>query len=227
MNTPDTKELESEIKPAITIANEFRIENSQEYTAAAEFLKTEIKAKQKQVTEFFKEMKSNAHRAWKSICERETDILNPLRLAEESLKIKMLDYDNEQAKRAAEEQARLQAEADEKARREREAAIKAAEKLKTPELREQRLTEAEAIEAPKIYVPAETERVKGISRRKEWTVSVTDERAFLKAAINNPIMCQFIHIDTAAIKKLCQTTGKAQVMPGIFCEQVENIAARG
>lgn len=226
MNTPETTQLESELKPAIAKANEFQIENSQEYTAAAEFLKTEIKARQKQVAEFFKEMKSNAHKAWKSICERETEILNPLRLAEESLKTKILDYDKEQARRAAEEQARLQAEADEKARREREAAIKAAEKLKTPELREQRLAEAESIEAPKVQVSVESEKVKGISKRKEWVVSVTDEKAFLQAAIQTPVLLTFIHIDTAAIKKLCQSTGKAQVMPGIFCEQIQDLSVR-
>jgi hypothetical protein len=56
--------------------------------------------------------------------------------------------------RIAEEAARkAQAELDRKAEQERQAAIKAAEKLKTPELREERLAQAEMIVAPVVQVP--------------------------------------------------------------------------
>lgn len=122
-----TTELQQEIAPVVARAQAIVIRNPEERTAAMEFAKG-VKALGKKAADFFRPMKQAADESKRRILDAEREALAPLQDAETMLKTKIVAYDTaaEQARQA--EQRRLQAIADEKARREREKAEQEADR---------------------------------------------------------------------------------------------------
>jgi len=223
--------IKQQVNPVLVQERSIAVTSAEGYGLAAEFLK-EVKAAQKKVIGFFGPrsdkdigIKAKAHEAWKSIVALEKSFLDPLKNAETSVKQKMLGYQRQENRKAAAEQARLQAEADARAEKERERLLKEAAKLKTPELQEQRLQEAEEVEAPVITVQTEVPKVDGISSRRAWKAEVVNKLAFLEAAINDQNLFGFVIIDEKALIRVAQAT-KGQVnYPGIEFYEAESMAA--
>jgi len=207
-------QLQQQVSPVVARAGNIIVQNAEQYGTAADFLKM-VKEAQKKVKEYFEPMKTNAHQAWKEICNKENRMLDPLGKAESEVKTKMLTYQRIEEEKRQAEQRRLQAIADEKARKERERLEKEAAKLKTPELREQRLAEAETVIAPVIQVQTETPKVAGISTRKIWKSEVVSKIDFVKAAATDPNILALLEIDVAKLNKIAQAT-KGQIQyPGV------------
>ena len=221
----DIEQIKEDINPVLVQETSITVINVKDYNAAAEFLK-EVKSAQKRVTDFFALLKKKTHEAWKAVIASENQVLNPLKAAEISVKEKMLTFQQEQQRKAYEEQAQLQVEADARAERERQRLLKQAEKLKTPELKEQRITEAEEIDAPVVSVHIETPKVAGISTRKVWKAEVTDKLAFIEAAIKDSNLLGFITIDESALNRVAQATKGALEYPGVKFYENEIMAAR-
>jgi len=225
--------IKEQISPVLVEAKRIQVVTADSYNLAAEFLK-EVKAAQRKVINFFGPhgdkdigIKAKAHQAWKSIVALEKKLLDPLEGAETSVKQKMLIYTKEERDKAIKEQLRLQAEADARAMRDREKLLKEAANLKTPELQEQRLAEAEEVEAPVITVQTETPRVDGISTRKTWKAEVVDKNAFINAAVNESAyhLLPYIILDEKALNKVAQATKGQLSYPGIKFYQEETMAA--
>jgi len=199
------EEIEQEVSPVIQEASGITVTDGITYSAAAEFLK-ELKTAQAKVVKFFGPMKQKAHAAWKEIVASESNVLNPLKAAEGSIKNKMLYYDDERKRQAAEEQNKLQKIADAKAEAERMRQIKAAAKLKTGSLREERLAEADEVIAPIIHVQHETPKVTGISSRTAWKARIINKQDFIRAAAADQNLLGFVTIDQTALNRLAQAT---------------------
>jgi hypothetical protein len=220
------QELELQvINPVIGHAEQLSIVTAGDYSGAADFLK-EIKSASKKVDSYFADMKAKAYSAWKAITAREAELLDPLAKAEKVIKSKMLAWTQEQERIRLAEQARLQAEADEAARRERERMIKQAERLKTPELKEERLAAAEMVIAPVIQVQTETPKIDGLSMRANWTITVVDKQKFIQAAASDQNLAAFLLIDEPALKKLASATQGKLTYPGISFWQEKVMAVR-
>jgi len=217
-------ELRNEIMPIASQSETLVVSTPEQYELGANILRA-IKDAQKKVIAYFEPIKSNAHRAWRGICDKEGELLNPLKAAESKIKTKMLLFRQEQERIRQEQERRLQAEADERARRERERLEKEAAKLKTPELREQRMAEAESVEPPVVYVQSNVPKVAGISTRDYWKVVVEDKLAFVKASIADPNIMNFIVIDTKALDKFAQATKGQLTYPGIRIYKEQRLAA--
>ncbi len=135
------------------------------------------------------------HRAFTSLIGLFTD---PFNEAAKKVKGKIIAFTEAEAEKARKEQARLQAIADEAARKERDRLQKAAEKLRTPELREQRMEAAAQIVAPVVYVPAPKSAVKTSSR---WFVQSINKAEFIKAASENPQLVGFLDVNEQALAR--------------------------
>lgn len=100
--------LAVEVSNIETEAERIVVKNDDEYSEAAEFGRL-LKQKMSEVSEFFAPMKKSAHDAHKQICDREKQMLAPLKQAEKILKDSMGAYvlKKEQERKAAEEAARL------------------------------------------------------------------------------------------------------------------------
>ncbi len=221
----DELQLRQEVSPVVTEAYSIVVQNAQQYSGAAEFLKM-LKDAQKKVKEYFEPMKTNAYQAWKEICAKENQMLDPLGKAEAEVKTKMLTFQREEEERRIAEQRRLQAIADEKARKERERLQKEAEKLKTPELKEKRMAEAESVIAPVIQVQPETPKIDGISTRSIWKAEVISKIDFVKAAINDQNLLALLGIDLAKLNKIAQATKGQISYPGIRFYEETIMASR-
>lgn len=218
------EKIEQEVSPVVRAELDIIVTDGTNYSAAAEFLK-ELKTAQNRVTTFFADMKKKAYDSWKQVVADENKVLNPLKRAEASIKTKMLDYDYAQKRQAEIEEKRLQKIADAKAEAERQRLIKAAEKLQTESLRDERLAEAEEIEAPVIHVQHDTPKVTGISTRTTWKARVLDKKAFVVAASIDANLLGFVSVDQTALNKLAQATKGQLDYPGIEFYSDQRMAA--
>lgn len=103
-----------------------------------------------------------------------TTIIDPVMAVVNTLKGRLANQRAERQRIADEAARKAQAEIDAKVERERQAAIKAAEKLKTPELREQRMAEAESMVAPVIVAAVAKPVASKLATVTTWTFAIAD-----------------------------------------------------
>lgn len=154
-------------------ADVLMVSSNTEKANAIEMIKV-VKRRRKQVVDELSDSKGKAHSTWKALVALEkkyTDICDKI---EGVAKQAVLSFNRREEEKRQAEQRRLQAIADEKAGREKEREIKKAEKLKTPELREQRIEEANFISAPSIIVEKTVEKQKGESTSRRWKARITN-----------------------------------------------------
>lgn len=136
------EEIQTQVAPVAAMAGRLVVATPAQYAEAADFLKA-VKAAQKQVEDWFADPVSKAHAAWKSLTTKKAETLAPLVEAERAVKGKMISWQTEQERIRRAEEAKLQAEADERARREREK-IEAAARAQREREEAARRAEAEA-----------------------------------------------------------------------------------
>jgi len=205
------QELQAVVKQAASI----EIRNQAEYDSAMDFLKA-VKQAQAQLNALCDPVVKAAHEAHKAATAQRAALVKPFQDAERRVKAKALDYEEEQERIARAEAKRLQDIADEQARKERERLAKAAEKLKTPELREERLAEAAAIEAPVVMAAPAVQRYAGSSRRIVWEAKVTAFRALVKsAASGNDLALSFLEFNQSAANKFAAANKGAIKVDGV------------
>lgn len=151
------------------------------------------------------------HRRWTAF----RNMFSPLEDAAKAIKGRIIAWQEDERKKAAAEQARLQAEADERARKEKERLEKEAARLKTPEKIQERLEAAAAVVAPVIRVAAPAPSVK---TQKRWTVASVDKSAFLAAAAETPMLQGYIEIIESALVR-SKAANELLEIPGVKFEK--------
>lgn len=153
----------------------------------------------------------NLHRRWTAF----RNMFSPLEDAAKVIKGHIIAWQEDERKKAAAEQARLQAEADERARKEKERLEKEAAKLKTPEKIQERLEAAAAVVAPVIRVSSP---VAAVRTQKRWTVASVDKSAFLAAAAETPMLQGYIEIIESALVR-SKAANELLEVPGVKFEK--------
>jgi len=153
------------------------------------------------------------HRGWTANLNR---FKNPLDAAAKIVKQKIIQFHEGEKEKALAIQAKLQAEADEKARKERERLEKEASKIKTPELKEQRLAEAAQVVAPVVQVQIEKSPVKTQTR---WTVESVDKFALAAAAVRDRNNLGYLDVNTTALTRAKAANSMLEV-PGVVFKKV-------
>lgn len=180
----------------------------------------DIKAVRSKWVAYWLPLKSKAHAAWKEVVAREADGLRICDDAERMAKVKAITWKQGQDRKAEEERIRLQAKADEDARREKERLEREAEKLKTPELKEARLEEAAGIQAPVITIASPVADVEGASARKTWKAELVDMDALIAAASPGSVAASFLQFNEQAANNFARSTkGKVEVAGIRFFEE--------
>jgi len=232
MSNPAVLEVESvamlrkEIAPVLQRAQAIAVRTTADRADAKAFL-VAVKSAQERAHKKFDGMVEKTHAAWKEALDLRASFVDPLKAAEGTVKQLILTYDAERESIRLEEQRRLQAIADEAARKERERLEKEAAKLKTPELREARLEQAASIVAPVVTVAAQ-EKPKGESTRKLWRARLTDKAALIQAAAHgNEIAATCLTFDQKAANTMATGTKGAVPCPGIKWYDVDSLAMSG
>lgn len=217
--------IESEVIPVIVRANSIAIRTAEDYVSASEFLKA-IKAAQKRVSDHFGPMKQAAHCAWKKITAKEAEAMEPLANAERSVKALMIEWRAEQDRIRNAEQAKLQAEADERARKEREALEAKAAKMKTESKRDEYLERAAVVVAPIVTVESSVPNVKGQSIRTTWKARLVSLSA-LTGIPEGDVRLSMVTFDQAAANKLAVATNGAMSVPGVEWYEDKSMSVKG
>lgn len=213
----DTEQIEQEVAPVVQEANEIAVSSPESYQRAIDFLRS-VKAAQKKVTEFFGPMKKSAHDNWKKTVAAENSVLGPLTDAESAVKRKASSYQQEEERKRIAEQRRLQAEADERARKERERLEKQAAKLKTPELKEERLAEAESVAAPVIALAPTVPKTSGVATRTTWKARVVDVAAVPR---------EWMTVNEKALDAFARSTKGSVAVAGVEFYSEQSLAIGG
>jgi hypothetical protein len=179
----------------------------------------DAKVVRKAVVEYWKATKEAAHTAWKNIVAKETAMVDVIDRAEVVIKRKVGAWQAEEQAKAQAEQRRLQALADEQARKDRERLEKEAAKLKTPELREERLAQAAAVAAPVIQVDAA--KVEGAVQVKRWKAEVINMDALIVAAVPGSVAASMLGFNQTVADTFARSTNGKVVVAGVrFFEDV-------
>lgn len=175
-------------------------------------------------------IKPSAYATWKTICDAESAALKAGDQAEKAGKEAILVFDREQEVKRLAEQRRLQAIADEQARKEREKLEVRAEKAeekgkdeKAEALREQ----AAEIVAPVVQVAAAIPKVEGITTRKIWKARVINMNALVEAAQDqNSVARSFLVFNEKVANSFAASTKGTIFIPGICFEPEDSLAIR-
>jgi len=165
----------------------------------------EVKSMKSKIVAFFAVSKDSAYKTWKAICSNEKTFTDRLDAVEKNAKTAILKYDNEQEAERRKEQLRLQAIEDARVAREKERLEKRAATLKTPELKEAALAEADAIIAPVVQIEEKT-KSEGVSTRKTWKARVTDISLVPRA---------YMVVNQQALDALAKATKGSMALPGV------------
>ena len=212
---PKEVELVSEVTAIELKAEAVVIGNDQEFETAGEF-GVLLKQKAGEVTDFFKPLKDAAYKAHKAVCDREKEMLTPLKNAERVLKKTMGDYTMEQERKRREQEEAMRRAAEAEAQRKLDEAAEL-EKAGRGTDAEAALNDAEVMEGAghMAFVPSATPRAKGVSTSKDWEIVSVDDKA-VPLSINGAMLRP---VDQAAAMRLIRATKGTITIPGIIYKE--------
>ena len=205
----------------VEYAKSLAIVNDDAFQTAGEFLR-EIKARTKQVTDYWADPKAKAAAAHKEIVAKEKAMTAPLTEAEAIIKRSMTVYQQEQlAKRRAEEAEIRRKQQEERDRLLAEAA--AAETAGNVVEAEVTLAMAEMVEdmAPAPVAPPPP-KAQGISTRTTWKARIVNEKIVPPYANGVTIR----PVDLSALNGIARLTKGTATIPGIEFYEDASIAVR-
>jgi hypothetical protein len=173
----------------------------------------------KNVEGFFAPFKSMAHKLHKALCDRESEILAPIRMVDGKLRSAIGNYALEQAR---EREARERALADQRRKDDEARAAQEAAQLEAAGehiMAAQVIEEAIAAPAPVVVLPDETKAIDGLSLRTEYRWRYLDNdpvRAF------QLIPREYLVVDESKLTKLAKAMKGTARVPGVefYAEKV-------
>jgi hypothetical protein len=194
----------------IAAAEALQVTNDAEEQAAFDF-RNSIKNSSATVVEYFSKMKSDAHKAWKTICGKENAELEPRTRAEQIINRKLSAYRAEKEQRALEER-----------RQREEAARKLAEdqqlaEAAAAEAAGDHQTAEEIISAPIRVAPPEVAISKpvGGSYRGVWNFEITSLQQLVTYIAANPALLNLLKPNETAIRSLVIAQKDGFNIPGV------------
>lgn len=183
------------------------IRNNEDYKNAGEFLK-QVKAQEKVIVEHFAEMKEQAHKAHKAICDKENAYLKPLKTITAEIKELMSKYSTEQENKRIEAMLRLA--------QEKEKLVETLKASGQDELAEQ------IAESQNSVVASEIDSISGISSIDNYEIVITDATK-VPSYING---VEIRTIDLTAIKQLAKANKGNLKIDGIEIRKSKQIRVR-
>ena len=218
---------------ALTIysnVKDLKVVNQEDYLAAGETLKG-IKEVKKRIEDYFAPIKKSAYDTWKGITAKEADALKLINEADLIIRNEARKYLTEQERIRKAEQARLEAEAQERAWKEQEKLLKEAGRAEikgNTEKAEQLFEKAENVYAEPVFAQGIDKTVKldngMITMLKDIEIAVIDRASFLRFAIDN-MPEAIIDINMAKLKKYIKDM-KIKTLIGVAIKETSNIAVR-
>jgi hypothetical protein len=219
-----SEEIQKVIDNILYISETAQIKTPEQYIELAKFLMKNKSYQEKWEEEFIEPWRVQKKHADGQIKNWNKLTIQKLEKAEAIEKKKLIGWKDQQEILRQKEQKKLQAKENARIAKEKERLIKQAKKLKTPELKEQKIKEADELEPMTITVPSIVPKVEGIVYKKLYKGKVIDKKAFLKEALQNESL--LIYVDININKLAASQRGEIQ-HPGTEFYQEETLAAGG
>lgn len=209
------RQLQDQAVTLASQAQQIEIKDAASAQAATDFLGG-VATLEKAIQEFFKPMKTDAHRAWKTVCERETEQLAPVQEARSIAKGKLKDWTNAEEKRIAEENRKREEERkreEDRRKKELEDKAKKAEAKGNTERADELRQQAAETFVPPTEIKPETPRTAYATNggktttRKVTVVQITDPGAVMRAVIAGTFPTAIIEIKEGALKRWFDANG--------------------
>jgi len=202
------------------------------YAAAGELAKT-LKDMKTQIVTFFAPMKKSTHEAWKSVCGRENEALNPVNEADALIRKSMGGYLDEQDRIRREEQRKAEEAARETARKEQERLLAQAAKAEVKgqaEKSEELLERAENVYVQPVLVPAAVEKTVSldngsVTRKTDLQITVVDLKALCVEIAAGRVPVTVIEAKPGALKSWAKINQVASC-PGLIIKEVSSVSVR-
>lgn len=226
-------ELTLALRPIATRIREYKafvatlkVTNQNEADEAGEILEEIRKDEGLAVAAMTREIEGlfKAHRRWTAFRNLFTV---PLQDAYRRGKAAVINWQVEEQRKRAAEQARLQAEADERARKDQERLKKQAEAAAAKgqvEKAEEKMAAAESVVAPTITLPEA--KVSGVTVRTTWAVKLdgegnvlVDHKAFFAAAATNENLWSYVEFKRGKLQSAKAANPRLEI-PGVQFEKV-------
>lgn len=182
---------------------EIQITNPETYRRAGDLL-VALKDMDKAIRNYFRPLKESAHKAWQSICKRETEELSKIKKPISYLNEQMTLYNIAEEKKRQEELIRITAELQKQEEARRLELAEQLEKAGNTEEAEAILTED--IFIPKPMVEKTTPKINGLTLTTTWKWRVIDA---------NIIPREYLKIDEAKINSVVKALKDNANIPGI------------
>lgn len=222
----EARELAQEANALLIQAKTYHIANPDQYQAAASEL-LRIKTVRTRIAEVMDPVVAAAHQTHKLATGKRAELMAPLDEAERAIKLALGAYDQEQRRKAAEEEARLRAIAEAEAAKERARlaaqAEKALEKGKEDKAADL-LDQAAAVIPMAPIVAPQVVKVAGVSSRVVWRARVVNPQT-VPAYVGG---VEIREINLGALNRLAAMTKGPSQIPGVeFYEETQIAAASG
>lgn len=216
-------DLEAEVPVVVQWAKGLTISNQEEFEDTGMRLQ-QIKGAIKRLGDFFRPMKRKQDEAKQAILDKEKEALRPWTEAETLAKRAILTYTDQQRRVAEDRRRKLQAEADEQARREREALQKKAETSVKPETKQRYAEAAANVSAPIVHVAPSVEKVAGVSVRKTWKAEIVDRAAFM-AFVHEHKRDDLVLPNEKVLDAYAKAMKQAASIPGVLFSEEQSLAS--
>ena len=208
--TEQEKQLEENGQLMVRQAEELTVKTDEDYASAGKVL-VEIKTRIKQVQDYWSPLKKNASEAHKALCNREKEMLQPLKDAETVIKKTMLAYTTEVERKRRAEEEEIRRRQQEEAERLLADAVQAQES--GDEMSAQmNLAMAQMVnEMTPMDVSSPAPKASGTSIKNVWKARVTNPTA-VPAYINGMEIRQ---IDMAALNRIAKMSNGKMTISGV------------
>lgn len=234
MNGSKEMELRQRAEILVGTAQQIVVSDQTSMENANDFI-IRLRSGQKGVVAFFADMKSTAHKAWKTICDKEKTITDIFKSADAIASKKIIAYRNEERRKAQEAARKAEIEAAERRRKEEEKLLRQA--VKAEEKGQTEKAEILAEQATQVHVPTavvepavkktEVSSMGTTTGIPDWDVTVLSPMAVIQAVAAGELPEYIVEVKTSAIKKYAKDQKiKNYNRNGLRIEATERLAAK-
>lgn len=196
--------LKKEVSTLEEMTRTVVVRNADERTAVYQLVQS-VKTKRRMIVDFFSDSKEKAHSAWKAIVGMEKTETDKLDAFEAAGKRAILTYDQAEEQKRIAEQRRLQAIADEQARKEREKAEAEARRQREIEEAARRKAE-EARRAAEAASAAERDKLLKEAEAAERKAAAASAKAEEKTETAAAVIAPVVTVAPVAVKQAGEST---------------------
>lgn len=195
-------------------AKQLKVTDEPSYLIVTEQLKM-VATTIKNLESFFAPMKSAAHKAWRSICDRENETKSHLEVAKNHLSRQVTEWNTKKERERQETERKLREEALKKQEDEKLAEASVLEQQGRHE--EAAEVISEPIHAPTIVVAKDVPKVAGISTRQTWNFRITNESLIPR---------EYLVVDEGKIRKVVKAMQQDTKIPGVEVYTEDSVVTR-